>query len=61
MRSQSEIRGQFLGLSSDLIRLENAGGSEVPSCVVQRIEEFLLSSYVQLGAPDSRSQEAGER
>ena len=30
--------------------LENAGGSQVPSCVADAVRDHMLKSYVQLGA-----------
>ncbi len=44
------IRSAFPALQSGTIFLENAGGSQVPRQVVDRIQRYLLESYVQLGA-----------
>lgn len=44
------IRGAFPALAQDTVFLENAGGSQVPGVVADRIYEYLRSTYVQLGA-----------
>lgn len=48
--AQQSLRAQFPSLSGDQIFLENAGGSQVPSSVPDRMREFMLSGYVQVGA-----------
>lgn len=47
-----EVRGHFPFFSqpSNPVFFENAGGSQVPLCVVDGIRDYMLSSYVQLGA-----------
>lgn len=45
------IRAQFPALVSGFPYLENAGGSQVPACVVDAVRDYMLNSYVQLGAP----------
>ncbi|MFG0329033.1 MAG: aminotransferase class V-fold PLP-dependent enzyme [Phycisphaerales bacterium] len=50
------IRAKFPALQSDLIYLENAGGSQVPAVVAERIREYMLHSYVRLGAGYDLSQ-----
>ena len=47
---RASIRGQFPGLRDDEIFLDNAGGSQVPRAVVDRIRDYMIHSYVQLGA-----------
>ena len=54
------IRAQFPALSAPLVFLENAGGSQVPAVVAERIREHLLERFVQLGAGYLRSQQATE-
>ena len=51
MPTAQQIREQFPGLtrSSDVL-LDNAGGSQVPACVADAIRDYMLSTYVQLGA-----------
>jgi cysteine desulfurase family protein (TIGR01976 family) len=44
------IRKQFPALASETVFLENAGGSQVPRVVADRIHEYMLSTYVQLDA-----------
>ncbi len=45
------IRAQFPALASGFPYLENAGGSQVPGCVADAIRDYMLNTYVQLGAP----------
>ena len=45
-----EIRGRFPALRGETVFLENAGGSQVPGVVAERMREYMLSTYVQLGA-----------
>lgn len=52
------IRRQFPALASDTIFLENAGGSQVPGVVADRMREYMLNSYVQLDAGYSLSTQA---
>jgi cysteine desulfurase family protein (TIGR01976 family) len=47
---RAQIRRQFPALAGDTVFLENAGGSQVPRSVADRVHEYMLSSYVQLGA-----------
>lgn len=54
------IRSWFPSLNTDFAFLENAGGSQVPAVVVDAIRDYMLSSYVQLGASYSQSQRATE-
>ncbi len=52
------IRESFPALEDETVFLENAGGSQVPGVVAERMREYLLSSYVQLGAGYELSQRA---
>lgn len=45
------IRSQFPALAGSTVFLENAGGSQVPRVVADRMQDYMLSTYVQLGAP----------
>ena len=47
---RERIRAQFPALAGDTVYLENAGGSQVPAVVADSIREYMLTSYVQLGA-----------
>ena len=49
-RSLAEIRARFPALALSTAFLENAGGSQVPDTVVERMRRYLTESYVQLGA-----------
>lgn len=53
-----EIRDRFPALAGDTVFLENAGGSQVPAVVADAIRDYMLSSYVQLGAGYPMSQRA---
>ncbi len=55
---RNRIRGAFPALASDVAFLENAGGSQVPASVADRIRDYMVSSYVQLGAGYALSQTA---
>ncbi|MFT5783845.1 MAG: cysteine desulfurase family protein (TIGR01976 family), partial [Candidatus Krumholzibacteriia bacterium] len=52
----NDIRSQFPALSGPTVYLENAGGSQVPHFVADRIHQYMTQSYVQLGAGYSLSQ-----
>lgn len=52
------IRSSFPALAGDTVFLENAGGSQVPAQVVDRMSRYLTECYVQLGAGYRQSQEA---
>ena len=43
------IRSHFPGLSSGTIMLDNAGGSQLPRCVIDVMREYMEKSFVQLG------------
>jgi cysteine desulfurase family protein (TIGR01976 family) len=55
---RARIRAQFPALAGDTIFLENAGGSQVPKVVADRIYDYMISTYVQLGAGYEASQSA---
>ncbi len=45
-----DIRAQFPALRDDFAFMENAGGSQMPGVVADAIRDYMLNSYVQLGA-----------
>lgn len=47
---RARLRAAFPALRGETVFLENAGGSQVPAVVADRIRDYLLTSYVQLGA-----------
>ncbi|MGQ4646504.1 cysteine desulfurase-like protein [Lyngbya aestuarii] len=55
------VRDQFPSLAGDWTFFDNAGGSQTLKQVLDRINEYLLTSDVQLGASYQVSQLAGER
>ncbi len=55
---RARIRAQFPALAGDTVFLENAGGSQVPKVVADRIYDYMISTYVQLGAGYALSQQA---
>jgi cysteine desulfurase family protein (TIGR01976 family) len=55
------IRSQFPALQQDFVFMDNAGGSQVPKQVVERISEYLSSWNVQLGASYEVSATAGQK
>ena len=44
------VRAWFPSLQRGFAYLENAGGSQVPEVVANAIRDYMLTSYVQLGA-----------
>jgi cysteine desulfurase family protein (TIGR01976 family) len=44
------IRKQFPTLAGETAYLDNAGGSQVPACVADAVRDYMLTTYVQLGA-----------
>ena len=46
----TRVRARFPGLAGDTVFLENAGGSQVPDFVADRMHHYLTRTYVQLGA-----------
>jgi cysteine desulfurase family protein (TIGR01976 family) len=57
-QQREHIREQFPALAGPTVFLENAGGSQVPGVVADRMRDYMLSSYVQLGAGYPLSQQA---
>jgi selenocysteine lyase/cysteine desulfurase len=61
--SWATVRAEFPALATmeetGEIFFENAGGSQLPLTVIDAVREYMLTSYVQLGAPYARSDQAG--
>jgi cysteine desulfurase family protein (TIGR01976 family) len=57
-QQREHIRAQFPALAGPMVFLENAGGSQVPATVADRMRDYMLSSYVQLGAGYPLSRQA---
>jgi len=57
----SFVRQQFPALKRDFVFMDNAGGAQVLSGVINRISDYLTNTNVQLGASYSVSQESGNR
>ncbi len=55
---RARIRAHFPALGGTTVFLENAGGSQVPLVVADRVRDYMLSSYVQLGAGYRLSQQS---
>lgn len=55
------IRSQFPALQQGFVFMDNAGGSQVPRQVVERISEYLSTWNVQLGASYEVSATAGQK
>jgi cysteine desulfurase family protein (TIGR01976 family) len=55
---QAEARAFFPGLRGTDVLLDNAGGSQVPVDVADRVRSYYLDDYVQLGADYRTSQRA---
>lgn len=53
-----QIRRRFPSLASGFVFMDNAGGSQVPSSVPDAVQEFMVNSYVQVGASYPASQRA---
>lgn len=56
----SDVRAQFASLDGGFTYLENAGGSQVPTCVIDEITRFFREDYVQLGSGYAASDRAGD-
>lgn len=54
------VRSQFPSLQGDFVFLENAGGSQVPGCVIEAMRTFMTDSYVQTGAGYPASDRASQ-
>lgn len=55
------VRSQFPALARDWVFMDNAGGSQTAQPVIDRIQDYLVTSNVQLGASYEVSQQAGAR
>jgi cysteine desulfurase family protein (TIGR01976 family) len=55
---RARVRAAFPALAGGPVFLENAGGSQVPRVVADAIRDYMLESYVQLGAGYERSRTA---
>jgi cysteine desulfurase family protein (TIGR01976 family) len=55
------VRGQFPSLSGEWTFMDNAGGSQILQPVVNKINEYMIHSNVQLGASYKVSQIATDR
>lgn len=58
--SIDQIRAHFPSLTLGEVFMDNAGGSQVPICVADAVREFMVSSYVQVGAEYAASKRATE-
>jgi cysteine desulfurase family protein (TIGR01976 family) len=56
-----KVRGYFPSLARDWTFFDNAGGSQILQPVLDRLQDYLLTSNVQLGASYDISQLATER
>ncbi|MCC7229142.1 MAG: aminotransferase class V-fold PLP-dependent enzyme, partial [Fimbriimonadaceae bacterium] len=52
------IRNRFPSLEKGEVYMDNAGGSQVPETVADSIRDYMLTSYVQVGADYPASQRA---
>jgi cysteine desulfurase family protein (TIGR01976 family) len=57
---RAELRGRFPGLAGGDVLLDNAGGTQVPSAVADRVRGYMLGSFVQPGADYGRARLATE-
>ena len=55
--TQDIVRKRFPALATGPVFLENAGGSQVPDFVADRMHRYLTQTYVQLGAGYPLSQQ----
>ncbi len=55
-----EIRDQFPALQSGTVFLDNAGGSQLPRCVIDAVTRYMMCDYAQLGGdyPESKRAKA---
>ncbi len=54
------IRSRFPALELDEVLLDNAGGSQLPHAVIDRVREYMKSSFVQLGADYAAGRRANQ-
>jgi cysteine desulfurase family protein (TIGR01976 family) len=55
------VRAQFPALAGEWAFMDNAGGSQVPRRVAERVSDYLLTSNVQTGASYAPSRRSMER
>jgi cysteine desulfurase family protein (TIGR01976 family) len=55
-----EIRSRFPALGTPTVFLDNAGGSQLPSNVIERMRDYMTTNYVQLGADYGAARHADE-
>ena len=60
MPTTALIRAQFPALDRGTVFFDNAGGSQLPGCVIDAAREYMLSSFVQTGADYAASTRATE-
>lgn len=58
MMTPEGIRGLFPALASPTVFMDNAGGSQLPRCVIEAVTRYLRESYVQLNADYDESRRA---
>lgn len=58
--SREILRSQFPSLQDGAVFLENAGGSQVPQCVIDAVSGFYRDSYVQTGVGYPHSERASQ-
>lgn len=58
VQTSTDLRVHFPSLATDTVFFENAGGTQVPRQVIERMTSFLSNCNVQLGAPYAESERA---
>lgn len=58
--TSDQVRSQFPSLADGFAYLENAGGSQLPSVVIDAMVNFLRTSYVNTGSGYAASDRAGQ-
>lgn len=58
MDKHGKIRAKFPALKKEMVFLENAGGSQVPEFVIQKIDDYFRNQFVQPGADYEVSRQA---
>lgn len=56
--STADVRAKFPSLADGYAFMDNAGGSQVPRAVADAIRDYMLTSYVQIGADYPASKRA---
>jgi cysteine desulfurase family protein (TIGR01976 family) len=54
----NSLRDQFPALAGSTVYLDNAGGSQLPRCVIEAVREYMTHSYAQLGGDYEPSKRA---